>query len=172
MSAVLRQNAAITLTGDFETANALLKFEKKVERKVIKKALRASANMVRKIARARARKKTGKLRQSIKARVLRKGPKGNKLPRNVYGMMVISGLPGKKMNTGDAFYGAFIEQGTKQRETKAGKNRGKIVKDPWLAPSLIKNRRKVQLEFQRALKQAVAEMPPPKRVTPKFKSGI
>lgn len=96
----------MVLTGDKALNRKLKKLAGKEAKAVIRKATRPALKPVLQEARAEAPKRTGNLRKNIKIRALPRS-------RKFFGSRVTSGA-GKSENSGDAFYGAFLEYGTKR----------------------------------------------------------
>ena len=100
----------MVLTGDKALNRKLKKLTGKDAKAVVRKATRPALKPVLQEARADAPVKTGQLKKNIKIRALPRS-------RSSLGSRVTSGL-GKNANSGDAFYGAFLEYGTKRIEAK------------------------------------------------------
>jgi HK97 gp10 family phage protein len=96
------------ISGDKELQRALNALPGKVQKKIMRGALREAAKVVAAEARARVPVETGTLRDSIKVRAL-KGKRGS------VGASVESGEGQFK---DESFYGAFIEFGTRNAPAK------------------------------------------------------
>lgn len=113
----------LVLTGDKELNKRLAMLSGKEAKKVVRKSLRPALKPVLQEARGNAPTKTGFLKKNIKIKSIARS-------RTYIGARVTSGLGKAKSgndNSGDAFYGSFLEYGTKPRRTESGANRG-IVK--------------------------------------------
>ena len=98
----------ISGTGDAELQKLLNALPEKVQKKIMRQALREAAKVVAAEARARAPVGTGTLRDSIKVRAA-KGKRGT------IGAEVVTG---EGYFQGKTFYGAFIELGTRKMGAK------------------------------------------------------
>ena len=131
----------------------------KEAKKAIRKSLREAGKYVKAVAKRNAPVDTGLLRRKIKVRAAT-ARNGVKMKRGVAGIIVVSGLPGKGGNTGDAYYGYFLELGTKERQKASGQKTGRIKKGEhkFLAPSLYRNKAKVRKFFMRNLRNRIRSM--------------
>jgi HK97 gp10 family phage protein len=94
----------MTSTGVADVDRKLQRLASKEAKKVIRKATRPALKPVLQEARGTAPVKTGNLRRNIKIRALPRS-------RRFFGSRVTSGA-GRNANSGDGFYGAFLEFGT------------------------------------------------------------
>jgi len=100
---------AVTVKFDVRKLNRKLKtLESKVEKKLTRQALRAGARVIAKEAKLRAPVDTGTLRSKIKVWALKRS-------RTRIGVLVGTSA---KDYTGNQFYGAFAEYGTKDIPAK------------------------------------------------------
>jgi len=112
----------LVLTGDSELNKRLAMLSGKEAKAVVRKALRPALKPVLQQARGTAPSKTGLLKKNIKIKSIARS-------RTYIGARVTSGSGKAKSgneNSGKAFYGAFLEYGTKPRSNKSGANRGRI----------------------------------------------
>ena len=113
------------------------KLENNVQKKAVRKALRAGGNLIRKDARNRAPVDTGELLRSIKVRALSRS-------RNSFGVTVKTG---EGFFKGDQFYSGFIEFGTH-----------KIEAQPFLRPAFDANVDAVLNAVRRELRAAITKV--------------
>ena len=100
---------AVSVKFDVRKLNKKLKtLESKIEKKLTRQALRAGAKIIAKEAKLRAPVDTGELKSKIKVWALRRS-------RKRIGVLV--GTSAKEY-TGDQFYAAFVEYGTKDMPAK------------------------------------------------------
>jgi HK97 gp10 family phage protein len=112
----------IVITGDDELNKKLKLLAGKDAKKVVRKSLRPALKPVLQEARGAAPTKSGQLKKNIKIKSIARS-------RTYIGARVTSGLGKAKSgneNSGVAYYGSFLEYGTKPRTTKSGANRGKV----------------------------------------------
>ena len=95
----------VTTTGFPELDRKLKKLKGTEGKKVVRKSARTALKPVLQESRSLAPSDTGFLKRNIKVRALPRS-------RKVFGARVTSGR-GKNANSGDAFYGAFLEFGTR-----------------------------------------------------------
>jgi len=99
----------VSVKFDVRKLNKKLKqLESKIEKKIVRQALRAGARVVAKEAKQLAPVDTGELKSKIKVWALKRS-------RKKIGVLV--GTSAKEY-TGDQFYAAFIEYGTKDQPAK------------------------------------------------------
>jgi len=99
----------VTVKFDVRKLNKKLKqLESKIEKKIIRQALRAGAKVIAKEAKQLAPVDTGELKSKIKVWALKRS-------RKKIGVLV--GTSAKEY-TGDQFYAAFVEYGTKDQPAK------------------------------------------------------
>jgi len=99
----------VTVKFDVRKLNRKLKtLESKIEKKITRQALRAGAKIIAKEAKLRAPVDTGELKSKIKVWALKRS-------RKRIGVLV--GTSAKEY-TGDQFYAAFVEYGTKDMPAK------------------------------------------------------
>lgn len=146
---------SMSLTGSEAAAKLFDELPDKIRKKAIRQALRVSAKKVAADARRLAPHLTGELEGSIKVRTA-KGKSGGRLPKGQVGISVSTSRT-DNMFAGKAFYGGFIEYGTTQRETKAGKNRGSIDANPFLRPALWDNASEVRRQFRQHIRDFVKQ---------------
>jgi len=112
----------MVITGDDELNKKLKLLAGKDAKKVVRKALRPALKPVLQEARGGAPTKSGQLKKNIKIKSIARS-------RTYIGARVTSGLGKAKSgneNSGKAFYGAFLEFGTKVRRNRKGAYRGAI----------------------------------------------
>lgn len=161
--------ANFTLTGDKKLDRTLKEMEPKLAKKGIRKATRAAAKVVLADAKRRApRGDTGKLERSLGVRTA-KGGRGKRLRRGTIGHAVVTR---EGLFSGEAFYGGFLEFGTKNRRTKRGRiggtgaisqdamNRGRIAQGEFsfIRPALYGNERLIRWMFKRTLAKAINDI--------------
>jgi HK97 gp10 family phage protein len=100
--------ANFTITGIKEIDRALQELEKNVAKKVIRQAMRKAMKPVKQQVEANAPRVTGKLAGNVKIKAIKKS-------RTKIGIRVQIGA---KEFTGETFYGAFLEYGTKDIPAK------------------------------------------------------
>jgi len=100
-----RLQAKLDLTGDKELLRLFKELPGKVERKVLRQALRAGAKPIRAAAGYRAPQDTGFGHAHIKVLAAKK------MKRGMVGIVVTTGEGGSAENQGKAFYMSFIEHG-------------------------------------------------------------
>lgn len=99
-----------------DVTRRLNELEPKVRKKIIRQAMRPAMKMIRQDAIARAPRKTGQLRKSIKVRAFKRS-------RTKIGVSVTTA---KGWFKGEAFYGGFQEWGWKQGKRALGAGRRHI----------------------------------------------
>ena len=97
-------SATLTISGSRELARKLEELPKRVHRKVLSQAMRAAARVVQARAKALAPVDTGLLKRSLKIRAIRRNRRGN----------VGVTLSTRAVDFGPAFYGSFVEYGTRK----------------------------------------------------------
>lgn len=100
------------LTGVLKKVSEL---DKGLQNKLLQKGFRAGSKIMQKEAVRLAPEDTGLTKSAIKVRAMKRKR----------GRIGISLTLGKKDFTGESYYAAFTNFGTKDRETKKGQNRGK-----------------------------------------------
>jgi len=129
----------------------LEKLEEKIQKKLVRKAMRAGAKVLLEEAKARVPVKTGNLKKSLGINSRTK--KGNIV-------MYISPREGKSAKY-DGFYGRFVELGHILRERCKGK-RGKIIKHispkPFLRPAFEAKGEEAVRVFTKTLKEEVEKI--------------
>ena len=93
----------IKITGIKQIEKKLSGMETKIARKVVRQALKKAAKPILAAAKRNAPVKTGALKKSLRVRVMKK-------KKHRYGVMVATSA---KWFTGETFYAAFVEYGTK-----------------------------------------------------------
>jgi HK97 gp10 family phage protein len=146
---------AVVVTGDKALDKALHAFEPKVQRALTRKATRVAAKVVQEAAVLRVPILTGTLEDSLKVRAMRKR-KGKRNRRGKFGHSVIAS---DGFFQGDAFYGGFMEFGTKQRFHKSGKSTGEIEPRSFdfLRPALYEKKDTIRRLFTTTMRQLVLE---------------
>lgn len=124
--------------GGKELSDALQELPRKLENKVLRKALRQGGNILLKKARSLAPVKTGALKRGIKLRIdLRNGPAA----------IITVKIPGKgKTKGGGPYYGSFIELGTKD-----------MVAHPFLRPAFDATKEQALEKFINVLNDGIEE---------------
>jgi HK97 gp10 family phage protein len=102
---------SIQVSGLDEVNRALYAYSQQLGDTVVLKALREGAKVMQKQARANAPKRTGKLRRNITIKNSRIYSK--RRGRGTLGVYLSISQKGKADNRRNAFYGRFIEHGTK-----------------------------------------------------------
>lgn len=133
-------NVTVRITGCEEINRRLLELDRKLQRKLITKSLRAGAKVVLLVAKANAPVgKTGNLKKSIKIRAAR-AKDGTK--------RVIVGV-GKKWFTGEAWYGGPLEFGWKSGPRFKGRRA-----DAWWRKFRKKNTERKQVNGKHFIERA------------------
>lgn len=99
---------SIKIEGAKELEKTLLGLEPKLGKKIIRQAMKKAAKPIHAAARQMAPVVTGALRKSIKIRVMKR-------KKHRYGVVIGTAA---KWFTGETFYGAFAEFGTKKQPAK------------------------------------------------------
>jgi HK97 gp10 family phage protein len=96
----------MTVQGLEGLGKALARIDRKIAGQIVRTATREAAKIIRDEAQLKAPVRSGTLKRAIKVRA------ASKMKRGSIGIVVTSGESGKKAdNTGDAFYGYFLEYG-------------------------------------------------------------
>lgn len=134
------------LSGDRALDRKMRKLTDKVQRRITRKAMKAGAKVIAKVAKQRTpRGPTGNLRRSMSV------GKAVKIKRYPNGTLVA--IIGPIWPTGA--HGHWIEYGTQMRETKTGASRGKMTADPFLGPSWRLYNRMALMETAKVYKQEI-----------------
>lgn len=99
----------------------------KVERKVMRKSLKAGAGVILRAAKALA--PVGRTKNLKKSMAISRGVRIRKYPHGT--MMAVLG-PGWPLGA----HGPIVEEGTKMRRTRSGASRGRMPAMPFLAPAV------------------------------------
>lgn len=143
----------VEVKGERETRNALGSLDNKVQRKYVRKALRAAARPVLSEARATAPVLSGKLRRAIR---IRSG-------RNRKGSISMLVSLGRKWFTGPTFYGGFVVFGHKLGKRPGGKagkandSRPAVPPNDWLQKSMESKSSAAVSAATESLKEQIAE---------------
>jgi HK97 gp10 family phage protein len=131
-------SGSIRLVGAKELQAALDALEKKTVTKFSRTAVREGAKVVQRAAKAKAPKRSGKLRRSIRVRAKKNKKKGE------VAFLVTSGA-GDNVFKGETWYGAAVEFGHKVGKRPSGvrgaiskflgDNRKQVPPHPFLAPA-------------------------------------
>lgn len=140
----------LVITGDAELNRKLRKLGSKEARNIVRKAARVALKPVLQEARALAPVKTGKLRKHIKIRSLTRS-------RKSFGARVTSGFF-KNVNSGDAYYGAFVELGTKERRHRSGKSVGSIAPRRFMKNAADKKRQQALRIYGQEIGRLITEL--------------
>ena len=144
----------MVLTGDAELNRKLKKLSGKEAKKVVRKSLRPALKPVLQEARGNAPKDTNNLSKNIKIKSIPRS-------RTYIGARVTSGSkkakPGNE-NSGDAFYGAFLEYGTKPRATKLGASRGRIKPIRYMKKAADKKREHAMRIYREGIAAGILEI--------------
>ena len=108
---------SIDLKGAKELARKLDNLPKRVEKKVLRQALRSGMRPIHMAAQAYAPIDTGKLKRSIKLRAIK---------RNRKGFVGVKITTGSGFFRGEEFYGAFQEFGWRQGPRRLGNQRRQV----------------------------------------------
>lgn len=146
--------SAVIITGDKKLDRALRSLPAKLQKKGVRKATRESAKTVLADAKRGIAHESGRLEKSLTVRTA-KGRGGKRLARGTIGHAVATR---EGLFQGDAFYGGFIEFGTKPRQTKKGESRGRVEEDSFLRRALYGNQRLVNWVFKRNLGAALRQI--------------
>ncbi len=122
--------------------------------RALKKAVVAGAEEIAVTARVLAPRRSGKLRKKIKGR-FHSGTATSAIAG-------VSYQAGKASRT-DAFYGRFLDRGTKQRVRKKGGRTGRVDAKPFLVPAFDQRRGIAIQEAHRVLAAELRKIPPNKR---------
>jgi hypothetical protein len=150
----------IVITGDKELNRAIasLPIENKTRKRIITKSARSALKVgMLMSAKNTAPIKTGFLKKNTKVKAITRS-------RGSIGAKVSSGLPTKSANTGDAYYGAFLLWGTKQRTTKDGANRGKVSARPWLYDVVSRKKTRVMRRYAEFIKKNIIKVAQGKKI--------
>lgn len=109
----------MVLTGDKKLNRKLKKLANKEAKKVVREAQRPALKPLLQEARDNAPVKSGELKKNIKIRAIKRSRKG-------FGTKV-SSSDGNNLNSGDAFYGAFLELGVKRKGGSFGSRLLRVV---------------------------------------------
>ncbi len=125
----------IDITGDKALIKELKKLGPAIQSKIAKKAVLAQAGVVRKAAKSRVPVKSGTLRRGIVSRFARPGSrlwKGLPIKQRRDFLAYVTGVFYAKGKTGKAWYGRFLEFGTKRHQIprRSRKGRGYIALGP------------------------------------------
>lgn len=114
----------IKVKGLAEMQKVLAEMPLKLEKSVVRGALRQAANVVRDAARALVPVRSGKLRKNIE--IVEQNPKSGQLGVNVTaGHLKVGKKGGKKPDNKDvAFYASWVEKGTKPHDIKVVQAKG------------------------------------------------
>ncbi len=164
----------IDITGDKALIKELKKLGPAVQAKIARKAVLAQANVVKKSARSRVPVKSGTLKRGIVSKFAKPGSRlwrGLPIKQRRDFTAYVTGVFHAKGKVGKAWYGRFLESGTKRHQIprKNRKNRGfvslgpggrigryspdeplwvkGVTKRPWLEPAL-KATKTTQIEAQ------------------------
>jgi len=144
----------VAITGDKELLEVLKRLPKHISDKILDKAIRKGANILKKEASLRAPSRKGN-------NVLRRYGKGLKreiivrklAKRKARGETILQVGPSR-----DAFYGIFVEFGTVHRYHKSGKSVGAITQDnaqPFMRPAFDAKVDEIQSEATKILRDEV-----------------
>jgi len=97
----------ITLIGEKELQRKFKGLPGKLQRKIVRAAMKKAIEPVLQDAQSKAPVLTGKLKASLKV-----------MSSNKYGKITTSVVTGEGFFKGDQFYGAFVELGTKHQPAK------------------------------------------------------
>lgn len=135
---------------DFKGARRLTRQFKRlpeaVQGSILLKAARAGAKPIRDDARRRAPRRTGGLRSEIRDRVLSTG--------RDHASVGVGWREGKASRT-PAFFGLFIEKGTRQRTRKSGGRTGRVTAKPFLQPAFDTNKDRSAKLMEGVLKKEI-----------------
>lgn len=147
-----KAGTGVIITGDKELDRLLKGLPLKVQKKVSRSATRKAAkDIVLPDAKSRVPVDTGDLEESLSVRAIKRS-------RTKFGHEVRTK---DGFYSGDQFYGAFIEFGTKERKHKSGKQVGRI--DPaknfaYLRPAVYDNDARIRALYVTAMKELIAEL--------------
>ena len=142
---------SLSITGDIKTDKALAALPKKLQRKALKQATKQAAQIVLADSRRRAPRDTGLLSSKLVIRTAKRGD-GRRMPRGIMGHAVMTR---EGLFAGEAFYGGFLEFGTKPRRTKSGAFRGQVAEMRFLRDSLYNNSGRVRAVFRKKIRSAL-----------------
>jgi len=141
-----RSQPLLSVTGIAELDKAFDDFAKNTQRKHLRAGAKAAAVLIRDEAKARVPVRTGQLKRSLKTRALPRS-------RVSVGYGVISAPKGVTLKSGGtaafhgkAYYGAFVELGTKRTKRQA-----------FLRPAMIANENRAKALFQKAVVNSIKE---------------
>ena len=122
----------IKVEGLENVKDAFENLDRKVQRKVARKALRAGCKLLQKeIQMAAPVGKTGELKKAVKVRAGRASARGN--------VAMVVGV-GKKWFTGDTFYAGFIEFGHRVGSRKLGDKRTMVAAKDFIKAPFEQNK--------------------------------
>lgn len=141
---------SVIISGDKRLQSLLGGLEEKVQKKLVRHALRESAKIVRDAAKVLVPVDTGELRDSLKVQAMPR-------KKNKIGIQVVAsdetlnkGLKQAKKSgaafSGTVFYGAFVELGTSKMQAR-----------PFLRPALDQNRQRCLNVFADDIRDSVEE---------------
>lgn len=147
-------DVSIFTTGDGRADRLLATLIKAEQKKAVAQATRAAAKHVLADAKRGAPHDEGTLERSLTVRTAKvKGSRARRRSTKGHAVVTRGG-----MFAGQAYYGGFIEYGTKPRKTKAGQNRSSIEPNPFLRPALWDNERRTIALFRHYVKKAVQNL--------------
>ena len=144
----------ITITGDEFIDFAMRELDKRVQKKIVRKATRAAAKVILREARRFAPHDTGELEASLKVRTRKKFPGERR--KGIIGHQVVTG---HGFVIGDQFYAGFLELGTKERRHASGKSVGQIRKgEHWLLrPAMWGSVNETRSIFRRTMREVLTD---------------
>lgn len=113
----------VEIEGLKECLASLKDLEPRLQKSIVRKALRAGANVIRKAAQSDAPVQSGLLRKSIKVKAGK---------RSKHSISINVGV-GAKWFTGPAFYGAFVAFGHKVGSRKLGDSRAQVPANDFMS---------------------------------------
>lgn len=152
-----KAGTGVIVTGVDELDKLLKGLPLKVQKKLSREATRKAAKeIVLPDAKNRVPVDTGDLEESLSVRAIKRS-------RYRFGHEVRTK---DGFYSGDQFYGAFIEFGTKERVHKSGKQVGRI--DPqknfaYLRPAIYDNEQQIKTLYITAMQRLIQELPAPKK---------
>lgn len=122
----------IEYTGDKQLDKMFAALPEGMQKRGLRKATREVAKITRDVALDMVPERSGALARSLKVRARKRT---RKYPHTV----ATSVITGEELFSGEAYYGGFLEFGTVERKTKAGKSVGRIEpgKFSFLRPALL-----------------------------------
>mgnify|MGYP006417269999 FL=1 len=141
--------SGVTIQGEAELLRRMAKLRKPIGAKVLWTAVKSGGEIVRKRGKAKAPRRTGLLKKEIKVRKSWVNPPDHNRAEAIVGWQA------SKASRTPAFYGRFLEYGTRERVHKSGKSVGSIRPKAFMKPALHAEKVNVKNTIGRVLKSEV-----------------